>query len=259
MAFTDVSDTFDIKAFFISIEGEEKTGKTSLALSLASPAFTTGVIDLNNGMGGVAHKRVIKVGKGKIKVARHPMPLGDDRDKIRREAIGAWPKMRSDFHESLQKNRLTIADSGTELWLLSRQASFGDAKTESKKGSLDYDEANSRIRGMYNLYHGYNSHLVITHQMDDEFKQQKDSNTGQLKAVRTGGRRFDGFKEIPFMVQVVLRTSTYIDNTGLHFRATLQTCRFAPQLVGTEFDDDLCDLPYILGFITDTETERWHK
>ena len=261
MSFTDAPAVFALDRLFVSIEGEEKSGKTHLALTIAQKGFTTGVIDANDGLSGVVHKRVQEVGAGKIKVAKHPIPDGVDKAAIKAAAIREWAAMRVDLIESLGKNRATIVDSGTEVWLLSRQSEFGDAKTESKKGSLDYEAANSKVRGLYRLYHANKSHLIITHQMDDEWKGQKDPNTGQIKNVRSGRRKFDGFKEVPFMVQVILRTDKVINEAGLHFVATLTTCRFNPQLEGTEFssENDMFDLPYIFGFITDTEREAWLK
>ena len=259
MPYVDAPSEFNVRSIFTSIEGEEKTGKTHLALTLASPHMTTGVIDLNNGLGGVVHKRVQQIGAGHIKIARHPMPEGEDKDKVKQAAGRVWGAMRADFIPSIQKNRLTIVDSGTEIWLLSRQKHFGDAKSTDKKGSLDYEGANSAARVLYGLHNQFNNHLVVTHQMDDEFKQQKDPDTGRLKAVRTGGRVADGFKEIPFMIEVVLRTEKRITNEGMFFVATLRVCRFNPRLEGTEFSEqnDMFRLPYIYSYITDTEEVFW--
>ena len=259
MSFIDAPSTFNLNHLFVSIEGEEKTGKTHLALTIAQKGFTTGVIDLNDGLGGVIDKRVREIGKGWIKVAKHPIPDGVDKAAIKVAATREWAEMRPDLINSLKSNRATVVDSGTEIWLLSRQSEFGDAKTESKKGSLDYEAANSKVRGLYRLYHAHPSHLIITHQLDDEWKGQKDPNTGQIKNVRSGRRKLDGFKEIPFMVQVRLRTDKGITDTGLHVVATLTACRFSPQLEGTEFSSEngMFDLPFIFGFITDTDRETW--
>lgn len=260
MSFTDASAVFNLDKLFISIEGEEKTGKTHLALTIAQPSFTTGVIDLNDGLGGIVNKRVTLIGPSRIKVASHPIPDGEDKEAIKRAAKTEWAGMRKDTIESLAKNRATVMDSGTEVWLLARQMNFGGAKTDSNKGSLDYDAANSQARGLYRLYHANKSHLIITHQMEDEWRGQKTED-GKIKNVRTGRRKFDGFKELPFMVQMALQTAKVIDESGLHFVATLTTCRFNPRLEGTEFSDanDMFDLPFIIAYATETDREVWIK
>lgn len=261
MAYVDAPSEFNVRSIFTSIEGEEKTGKTHLALTLASPHFKTGVLDLNNGLGGVVHKRVKEIGSGHIRVARHLMPEGEDKAKIKTLAKARWAEVRTDFLTSIKDNRYTFVDSGTEVWLLARQKSFGDAKAEkgSKAGSLDYEEANSSTRGLFGMHNQFGNHLVVTHQMDDEWKQQKNPDTGSMKSVRTGKRVFDGFKEIPFMIEVVLRTEKRVTNEGMFFVATLVTCRFAPKLEGTEFSEELgqFNLPFIYSYITDTEEAFW--
>lgn len=260
MSIVDAPSAFTRRNLFVCIDGEEKTGKTHLALTIAQPNFTTLVHDLNDGLDGVVQKRVRAVGDGKIKIAHHPIPDGQTVDKQREKAKSEWSGFAQDFRDGMSKHRANVIDSGTELYKLSRMSEFGDVKqTERGKGQLDYDAVYSKIRGLMRLFHASKSHLIITHQVTEEWKNRKDPVTGVTRGYTTGRLIFDGFKEIPYMMQIGLRTKKVIDASGLHFVATLEVCRFDPKLEGTEFSDeaDMFDLPTIMGFVTETDREVW--
>jgi len=260
MSIIDAPSEFTRRNLFVVIDGEEKTGKTHLALTIAQPGFTTIVHDMNDGLDGVVQKRVREIGHGRIKVAHHPIPDGQTVDSQRDKAKVEWAGFAQDFREGMAKHRANIIDTGTEVYQLSRMSEFGAEKQVrgTGKGQLDYDAVYSKIRGLLRLFHASKSHIIITHQVTDEWKNRKDAD-GKVKGYTTGRLVRDGFKEIPHMMQVGLRTSKVIDAEGLHFVATLEVCRFDPKLEGTPFADDLFDLPFIMGFVTGTDREIWLK
>jgi hypothetical protein len=259
MSFVDAPTTFNLRHFFISIDGEEKTGKTTLALTAKGP---TSVLDLNDGLHGVVHKAATGlppfVRPKKVRIAAHPLPDGNDRDEVKAKSVKEWNSLAVDFREAVAKDKSVIVDSGSDLWRLDRQSEFGGAKSESRKGSLDYDMANSKIRGLLRLYHAHKANVILTHQLEEEWKQVKKPD-GTETSRKTGKLVRDGFKEIGFMVQMVLRTRKEINDTGLHFVARLEVCRFDPALEGTDFSSevDMFNLPTIMAFCTGTEASEW--
>lgn len=258
MSIIDAPSEFTRRNLFIVIDGEEKTGKTHLALTAAQSGFSTLVHDLNDGLDGVVQKRVKEVGAGKIKVAHHPIPDGQTVDAQRDKAKTEWADFAKDFRDGMAKHRVNIIDSGTEIYKLSRMSEFGDVKqTKTGKGQLDYDAVYSKIRGLLRLFHASKSHLIVTHQLEEEWGTKKDPDSGKVKGYKTGRMVRDGFKEIPYMMQIGLRTKKVVDNDGLHFVATLEVCRFDPTIEGTEFTDDMFDLPLIMSFVTGTDREVW--
>lgn len=273
MPYEDAPSDLLIGKMLVSIDGEEKTGKTHLALTAATSRRTMGVIDHNDGLNGVVQKRVRLIGPKKIRLAKHPIPEGMDKNAVKTAAKKVWEAQDKDYTESLKSMAVTFVDSGTETWQLARMCSFGDVKAEggSRKGALDYDYANSLVRGYIRRYHAYKSTVIFTHQLEEEWKTRSDPSTGAMKSYKSGKMVRDGFKYVPFQVEVVLRTEKRVTTPeGLHFVAILQTCRFNPALEGTEFSSaieigeeeygqpvTMFDLPYIFAFITETDRRQW--
>lgn len=253
MAFVDAPLEFRRTNLFVDISGEEKTGKTTLALT-ARP--TINVIDMNDGLDGVVQKVVARRGKGKIKIAYHPLPQFDTKDKMREAARKTWDALLLDVKTAALTGGTVFFDGGTELYKLARYAEFGDVKTTGKKGALDYDAVNSRMRGLFHLFHAHKANFILTHQVREEWKRYTDSN-GVDKSKTTGKLINNGWEDTGYDIQIALRTYKRIDVEGLHFGATLTVCRFEPKYEGTQFEDDLCNLPYIMGFVTDTEEGMW--
>lgn len=257
MPYVDAPSVFKRTNLFVDISGEEKTGKTTLALS-ARPKIH--VIDMNDGLDGVVQKVVKKRGAGVIKVAYHPLPQHDTKEKIQTAALKTWAAITLDVKSAAEQGGSVLFDSGTELYKLSRYASLGALKTDSKKGALDYENMNSMMRGMWHLFHAYKANFIVTHQVREEWKRKKVD--GVEKSFTTGKMINNGWEDTGYDIQIALRTEKRVNTEyGLHFVAILTTCRFDPSLEGTEFSsaNDMFSLPYIMGFVTDTETEKWEK
>ena len=255
MPFVEAPSVFQRKNLFVDISGEEKTGKTTLAMT-ARPVIH--VIDMNDGLDGVIQKMVKRRGPGKIKVAYHPLPQHDTKEKMKAAAEKTWTALLADVKTAAALGGTLLLDTGTELYKLARYASFGDAKAPvSRRGRLDYEATNSMMRGIFHLFHAYKANFILTHQLKEEWKNYTDPGTGQEKSRTTGRLINNGWEDTGYDIQLALRTYKRVDQEGLHFGATLTTCRFDPSLEGTPFEDDLCNLPYIMGFVTGTEEEQW--
>lgn len=269
MPFVDAPTTFNRRRIFWDIIGAEKTGKTSLSLSLGGD---TNIIDLNRGLDGVvqkALKRRKEAGvRGKVRYASHQVPDGEaDSAKCKTEALKTWAGMDADMRSSFKSSNVVLVDSGTEFYKLSRMCSFGDVKGKGGKGQLDYDEVYRRMRFLLNQYHANKAHLVTTHQLRDEWVSKVDRETGKTKSSKTGKLIRDGFDEIGYMAEIVVRTDRRITKNGMIFVGVVEECRFNADLVGVEFtserdeDDEpgpyFLSLPHIAAMATETEVEEW--
>lgn len=255
MAYTDAPSVFKRTNLFVDISGEEKTGKSTLAMS-ARPVIS--IIDMNDGLDGVVQKVVKRVGPGKIKIARHQLPQHASEDDMRKEARETWARMLADVKAAALQPGSILFDSGTELYKLARYAEMGGLKSTSKKGRLDFEMVNTRMRGLFHLFHAHKANFIITHQVKEEWITKKVD--GVEKSRTTGRLVNNGWEDTGYDIQIALRTEKRITvDDGLHFVATLRTCRFAPELEGTEFSSvaDMFNLPYIMSYATDTGIEAW--
>lgn len=256
MPWENAPTEFVRRNLFIEINGEEKTGKSTLAMS-AKPDIS--IVDMNDGLDGVIQKALRKYNlkPPQIQRAYHPLPqYQEDKDKLRVIARKQWDLMFADVQATLAAKRATLFfDSGTELYALARYSEMGGLKSATKKGQLDYEGVNSKMRGLYHMFHAHKTNFIVTHQVRDEWKDVMVD--GEKKRRTTGKKIANGWDDTAYTSQVILNTKKVIDNDGLHFVATLQTCRFAPELEGTEFQDDQFYLPFIMGFVTDTDTSEW--
>lgn len=261
----DAPTAFTRRNIFWDIIGEEKTGKTTLSLTLPGEY---GIVDLNRGLDGVVQKsvgrRVAAGTKGKVRVSSCPIPDGEqDVTKAKAEALKVWTTLDADMRSGFKSLRNMVVDSGTEFYRLSRMCSFGDVKSKGGKGQLDYDEVYRRMRFLLNQFHANKAHLVMTHQLKDEWVSKIDPNTGARKSSTTGKRIRDGFDEIGYMAQITIRTSKRVSKTGVVFVGTVESCRFNADIEGSEFtneDEDspfYLSLPHVAAMATDTDIEEW--
>jgi len=254
--YQEASGEFTKRKFFISIEGENKTGKTTLALTAKGPFR---VADLNDGLEGVVHKRVRGLPPftkpARVMVAKHPIPHGVTKDAIKAAAIKSWESFQKDYIEGTNQPGTFLCDSGTEVYKLARYSEFGDAKSQSKKGALDYEASNAKMRGLLRLFHAGKSNVIITHQLKDEWKTSTDGN-GNSKSRTTGKRIIDGFEEIAYMVEIIIRTDKRVTNQGIEFIAKIDTNRFDPNLEGMEFSGEQFNLPFIISLCTGVDVDE---
>lgn len=254
MAWVNAPTVFNRRKVLATIDGPEKTGKTTLALTGRGPVA---VINMNDGLAGVIEKRAAENPIGFFQIADHPLPDEVGREQAKAKAVIAWAAVRKDFEDALKAKRGTVViDTGTELDRLCRMSEFGGMKSDSRKGALDYDMRNSKMRGFVRLYHAYPSNVIITHQLEEEWVQKVVN--GETKNQKSGRLLRDGFKEIPNMVELGLTTYKRLDpEHGLIFGATLDICRFAPTWEGFQFEGEDCNLPHICALVTETEESEW--
>jgi hypothetical protein len=260
--FVNAPSEFVAKKIFLGISGEEKCGKTHIAMSAPKPLY---VIDMNEGLNGVIQKEVRRAGVGSIKVAHHPLPpFSENRDTLKTAAARVWNEMLKDYTDALTTAKSVLVDGGTELYKLARWAAFGGDKNEgSRKGALDYDMINARMRGFYRLYYANKASLIVTHQVEDEWIQYKKPD-GTVASRKSGKLVNNGWNDFPFMAEVGIR----VGKPDGKFGATIQFCRFAPEIEGNQLFDmvdpdtgqtlvAMLNFPYVASMATGTPEEVW--
>ncbi len=205
-----------VKRLVISIEGQEKDGKTTFALSAPGPIA---LIDMDTGLEGVVDK---VIGEKKVWVREF-----DYRDAI--EVNGAvnqdkcleiWEEMRRAYLDALESTevRSVVMDTATEAWELCRLARLG--RLTSVKPH-HYGPVNAEFRDLVKKAYKHDKNVVFVHKLKDEY----------LKDVRTGKKEMAGFKDMPYVVQASMRIER--DEEGM-FVVKVINCRHNAEMMGKE-------------------------
>jgi len=208
-----------------AIEGGEKSGKTTLALTAPQPLY---VMNFDRGTEGVVDKFLgeTEFGPGDIYMAHYDVPevpIQADKDKY----LEVWEQFVGDYKYAL-KNAASIAiDSGSEMWELHRLARFGKLTQVLPR---DYGPVNAEQAQIYKDAYETDVNLLVTFQLHAEYVN--DKATG--KQVRRG------FNQSPYLVQANIRTEHH---SRRGFVANVIDCRLAAWLYGAEFAVD-AEPPY---------------
>lgn len=235
--------------------GEEKTGKTTMALSFPKPLsyfeFDIGGFD-----------RAIRRFKAEQQlIARklYPTPLQAAYTNkalvSARRVLGMrelWYRFITEFAEACtSKETMSIVlDTWTQVWELCRLA-FLQEKQESqldelgalKKGEaklreallqVEYAEPNARMRNLMFYAKGCRKHLVLVAYDRDEYKAQVDDD-GKIREIRTGKKIYAAWGETLKHADIAFWTSRKDGSCG----AKVMLPGILPlEAVNTEIDND---------------------
>ena len=216
----------------LSIWGETKTCKTTLALTFPKPLvhfeFDPG------GLEWAAHKfvgeaitstpyavpiqlGVDKEGKGNRIPTLHPFQLRGIKE--------LWYKVLADYNKALEDKSIQtiVMDTATQLQQIDR-AGYLQEKQEAQfnpNGTLppgeklrqqlqqfEYTEPNARMRSIIYAVRIHKKNLVLVHFAADEYITRPNSQTGSLESVTSGKIILDGFKETERLVDMEIYTYT---------------------------------------------------
>lgn len=226
------------------IWGNDKTGKSSLALTFPKPMlymeFDLGGYDRAkygyNGMG--ITPRDLEA-SGDIVIMQYVAPWQGiiDGATVRPSKIiigikELWYKFLGDYINKFLSDPKFVTgvfDTGTLLWEMDHTAYLqekqevqldpqGNLKPNERlrvslKG-VEYREPNIRMRGL--VYHArvQGKNLVLTHHSRDEYKPMFNSTTGVLEDTKTGKRERAGFGSLGDGTDWMVHTTR--DNDGFH-------------------------------------------
>lgn len=234
------------RGIFVLIDGEEGTGKSSLALTIGRVGEVAyGDIDQSLDR---AKRPAMPKGK-RFKARRISVRYGGSTNPatVMKVCLPAWKTLRrSMFEASKTFAAACIVDTGSEAWELLRLAMFGTTTPRGVTKAL-YGPVNSEFRNFVRTIHRTNlKHLVFVNQVKDEY--DKDEKTGRKERV--------GHKEIGYMADIAIKT---YKKDG-EFRGKVTMCKLAPygpSMEGMILKGDTLDLLYVIATATGTEVEDW--
>lgn len=199
----------------LGIDGEQKTGKTTLALSATPPVA---VLDLDQGLKGLGRRLPHLKG-----VAVKSFGVGAWLDTRPDEAEAMWADVLTTFDAAVMGGvRSIVVDSGTIAYNLIRWAAFGKlAQVASHQYAAVYMEMDKLISRATAA--GVN--LIFTHQVKE--KWEGGQSTGELV--------FAGYPNFPYKADALVQTYRTVDEDGPHYHIYVRDTRQAPMVVGRHF------------------------
>jgi len=226
----------------MSIQGIQKTGKTSFGLSGPGPIA---LLNLDLGDEGVVQKYTSEK-------AIYKNDYRAKRRMAREDYTALWEKLKNDYYTALDSPilRTLLFDTATDGWEMCRLARHGKL---SQVLPRDYDFVNFEFKELIKEALHSNKNVIFIHQVKDEYINDKS----------TGNKIMSGFKKMPFEVQLVMETTTFDekDKDGLGnriFGARIVDCRHDPLLNGMDFiEEDFNFTTVATALFPDTTEKDW--
>ncbi len=216
------------RRLILSVEGHQGAGKTHFALTAPDPiAF----INLDKGEEGVIHK----FGDKKISVVSI-FPADTEEG-----AVKEMQKLREAYDYALlsadSNFRTVIVDTGSVLWELNRMAHFGQLKAMP----TSYMGPNLVMATIGRIAAESSKNVIFLHRLKEEWKGNSP----------TGNYVFSGYKEMPYLVQAVLRMIRG-DGGNEDFGFEITRCRHNTALIGRKFPKPVCNFDMAASVILNT-------
>jgi len=214
----------------MSIEGEEKSGKSHTGLTAQTPIF---VHSFDIGLEGV----ISKFDKDKeIYVAEYELtiqPGAGSAQEVAEAADEVWNQFVANYRDSLASTRnagTVIWDSSTECWELLRLARFGKL---TQVMPHQYTSVNAEMRDLIREAYASTNMIHLIKKVD-QYENYVDSQ-GREKGRKTGLKEPKQFKDLPFLVQTI----TEVERVGAaDFQLTIKDCRQNPEVNGVTIPND---------------------
>ena len=226
------------------VGGLEKNGKTHFALTAPAPL---GILDLDRGLEGVLDK-FLPTKEVYVKEFRN-MPAKTDADHERR-----WAEFESGYYTLLASPniRTVIVDTDTESWELIRMAEFGKL-TQVK--AQHYSKVNTPYRKLVDAAFDSDKNVIFIARYKKQYVKKQEASDD---SAWNGKYEAAGFSELPFLVQVNLRSTLTNANGVLSPRIEVVNCRQNMQIAGEVFEDDMAAFPWVAAsIVAGTSPEDW--
>lgn len=257
----DVGTTFTERCVFMDIIGPTGTGRSSLALSAPGPIA---IIHANEKLQGL--KQRVVVGGKKIREHKFGFIPSNNADVNKQKAGVVYAGIRAHYFDAIDNwARTCVFDTGNEVWSTLRYATFGVETPKANRIDAVWGGINKEMRGFWtDKYKSQDRcNLVTVHQAGNKWIDKlKD---GVLRSVETDiVERKGGFKEVPFMADVIVQTWRGND---LSFNATIIKGWFNAAVEGLPLNDGFLqscgysglNFASIMAMITDTPESEWTK
>jgi hypothetical protein len=235
------------KRTIIGVEGLEKEGKTSFALSAPGPIA---LFNMDIGLEGVVEKYI---DEKEILVADF-----DYRDATSAsEWVEMWERIKKAFLAAGKNKdiRTVVLDTATEMWELLRLARFGKL---TQVQPYHYGPVNTEYRDLIRKIYDTDKNLILLHKMKSEYIN--DKSTGEM--IRSG------FADTGYLTQInirVWRRNLAQDGRSVNlkindgtFGLTVADCRQKADVAGVELTDPLNTFPMLMTQVyPETDSEEW--
>lgn len=241
------------KRMVVAVEGREKDGKTSFAISAPAPIA---IFNLDTGLEGVIEKVAYEKEIIQCEV--------DYRDATNaNEWVKMWEHVKKSYYNALNSNvRTIVMDTASEMWELVRLARFGKL---TQVMPHHYGPVNTEFRDLIRAVYKTDKNLVLLHKLKEEYINDK----------KTGRYERAGFKDVAYQVQINLRVwrrqgeeeetgrgrknvlTADIAHTG-NFGFTIIDCRMDASLAGMEIEEPMNTFSMLGQMVyPETEPEDW--
>ena len=241
------------RGIFINVDGEEGTGKSSLALTLAKLGQVA-YADIDQSIDRAKRPDMPRGKKFSARMLpiRYTASVGGDSTK--ESCKLAWNTLKKGTTEAAEQwAKVVVVDAGDEAWEILRMGAFGTLTPRGRTDSL-YGPVNAAFRQWIRTMHRHAmAHVVFVNKMKDVWKKGKDG-----QSERTGKKERVGFRELGYLADMTVRT---FKEDG-EFKVRIEVCKLAPHgpaLEGSIFEGDEVDLAHILCTVTDTTIEDWYE
>lgn len=223
------------RRLILSIEGPQKVGKSTLGLT-AMELGLTAMLDYDYGTEGVVTKFDYTNLWHLPLDAPHSMWLEDS--VAHAEYKAAWKKAKDAYYAALGDARVKniLIDTSTEFRQAQLLSHFGRPTQIARM----YTEPNGEFRKLIrDAYERPDLNLILVHTVKDEY----------VNDTKTGNYIPNGFKEVPGLVQMVVRMWKRNGAYGL----TITDCRHKRELEGKELPAAIATFPMLLNLVHGAE------
>ena len=237
----------------IAICGEEKTWKTTMALSFPTPLFH---LDLD--VGGFDRAKW-RIPTDNITSKSYPIPIQIEKlmgaqkqgvsVRFPKKVMGykeAWQSIVVDFVEACQNPEMKsiVIDSSTQLWLichtsllqekqeiqLSIKPGLHDADLREKLQPIEFP--NERMRSLIYTARSCKKNLILTHYPRDIYSQRVTDKG--VEEYKTGETTVDGFKDTQKLVDLVVWLELKQNNKTKKYETHARITKCGLEGLGTE-------------------------
>ena len=245
----------------LSLQGEEGTGKSTLAYTAPLP-----IIGLQFDLGA---DRAIYGGmwelfkdldicfidngdelKGEHDITIYNLPRAIQIADVMVGVREQWKKAQG-IITKIPNSRIAslVIDTATLARKLAADAYLQELQ-ETEKGKarkqliqIEYGHPNQDIADVYSLFKGMGKNLITTHHLTDE-RLSMPNKDGLVESMITGKRIMEGYNKTPQLVDVIVETSVVKNKVVGEFKK----CGYNLSLVGTKLDNPTWDT--IVNMIT---------
>jgi hypothetical protein len=224
------------RRLILSVEGGQKVGKTTLAMS-AMGIGPIAILDYDFGGEGVLER----YNQGEVWYMPLVSPVCMLLDENTQNAAyrEAWEKAKNAYYAALADPRIRtiVIDTASEFREAQLLAHFGRL---SKNLPRNYGEPNAEMRKLIRAaYERPDLNFIMLHTVKDEY----------VDDIRTGHKVFSGFNGVPGLVQMVVRMWKRDKDYGL----TIIDCRHKRSLEGAELPAVVANFTQLLNLVHGTE------